>query len=120
MSVEPGSSTAGGFLVDNSLPSPAPSNSSFHVSSGLPHPRAHALRAGSLKEDKVRRYAETRLLHISRRYVKKFGLAEPGDEVVGYRSMSELCRDVQEVVDILWLSGTREEPSYPVVDAGHS
>ncbi len=74
---------------------------------GLPHPRHHALRAGSAKEDKVRRYLEDQLLHINRRFVKKFAIAEPGDEVVGYRTMGELCKELQGLIDILWLSGTR-------------
>jgi hypothetical protein len=55
----------------------------------------------------VRRYVEAKIMHVRRRYVKKFGLAEPGDEIVGYKSMAELCRDVEAIVDTLWLSGTR-------------
>jgi Subunit 11 of the general transcription factor TFIIH len=47
-------------------------------------------------------------MHINRRYVKKYGLVEPGDEVVGYQSMGQLCKDLEGVIDIVWLSGTRE------------
>lgn len=101
---------AGGFLPSTGLLSPAPSSlvSRTTAGGGLPHPRARALRAGSLKEEKVRRYVEERLLYISRRYVKKFGQPAPGDDVVGYKSMRELCRDVQGLIDILWRSGSRE------------
>src|SRR5262245_31649596 len=95
----------GGFVPVRNL-SPAPSSASSRATA-LPHPRQHALRAGSIKEDKVRRFVEERLLHISRRYVKKFGISEPGDEVVGYKSMGELCKDLQGLIDVLWLSGTR-------------
>lgn len=56
----------------------------------------------------VRRYVEERLLHISRRYVKKFGDPEVGADVIGYKSFSEVCRDLDVVVNVLWLSGTRE------------
>jgi len=59
-----------------------------------------------MKEDMVRRYVEDRLLHISRRYVKKFGIPEPGDDVVGYDTMGSLCKDVQGVIKLLWRSGT--------------
>ena len=97
---------SGGFLIP-SLPSPAPSSSSTQAGGGLPHPRGHALRPGSMKEDMVRRYVEERALHISRRYVKKFGLPEPGDDVVGYKTMGELCKDLNAVIDVLWRSGTR-------------
>lgn len=45
-------------------------------------------------------------MHINRRYVKKFGIPDPGDEVAGYQSISELCRDLDSVINMLWLSGT--------------
>jgi hypothetical protein len=48
------------------------------------------------------------MLHIRRRYVKKFGIEEPGDDVVGYTGFGQLCKDVDGVVNVLWLSGTRE------------
>jgi hypothetical protein len=96
----------GGFIP--SLPSPAPSNiSSSSTASNLPHPRAHPLRAGSAKEDAARRYVESRLLHISRRYTKKFQPPDETEDVHGYESMSEVAKDLGEVVDVLWLSGTR-------------
>ncbi|KAH6683127.1 hypothetical protein B0J14DRAFT_139460 [Halenospora varia] len=96
----------GGFIIP-SLPSPAPSNTSTSsTASNLPHPRAHALRAGSAKEEAARRYVEGRLLHVSRRYTKKFQPHQEGEEVHGYVSMSEVAKDLGEVVDVLWLSGT--------------
>jgi hypothetical protein len=99
----------GGFIIP-SIPSPAPSNaSSSSTRSILPHPRAHPLRPGSAKEDAARRYVEGRLLHISRRYAKKFQPTEDSQTatVKGYESMSEVAHDLGEVVDVVWLSGTR-------------
>lgn len=96
----------GGFLPQGGLPSPAPSSASSRAASGLPHPRARSLQPGSSKEDMVRRYVEERLLNISRRYVKKFGNPEPGDTVVGYKTFGEACRELDAVVNVLWLSGT--------------
>jgi hypothetical protein len=61
----------------------------------------------------VRRYVEDKLLHTSRRYVKKFGDPDVGDSVVGYKSFSEVCRDLDGVVNVLWLSGTRGFPLCP-------
>lgn len=98
---------AGGF-IPASLPSPAPSNASSSISSSLPHPRSHPLRAGSAKEEAARRYVEARLLHISRRYTKKFQPAQPDENVHGYESMVDVSKDLGEVVNVLWLSGTRE------------
>lgn len=100
----------GGFVI-SSLPSPAPSNASYgSTASNLPRPRSHPLRAGSGKEDAARRYVEGRLLHISRRYAKKFQpLREDEVEALkGYESFGEAAKDLGEVVDIVWLSGTRQ------------
>src|SRR6266536_5163049 len=97
----------GGFLPPT-LPSPSPSNAPItSTSSDLPHPRSHPLRAGSAKEEAARRYVESRLLHISRRYTKKFQPPEEGENVHGYQSMVDVAKDLSEVVDVLWLSGTR-------------
>jgi len=99
----------GGFLPSrNPLPSPAPSTASSRVAALLPHPRSRPLAPGSRKEDYARDYVARRLLHISRRYVKKFGIPDPADQVSGYESMEEVCRDLEEVVDVLWFSGTRK------------
>lgn len=56
----------------------------------------------------VRRYADERLLNVSRRYVKKFGSNDGNDSIVGFNSASELCRELDALADVLWLSGTRE------------
>ncbi|KAF3761070.1 hypothetical protein M406DRAFT_267358 [Cryphonectria parasitica EP155] len=99
-------SLPGGFLPHKSLPSPAPSGASTRPTSGLPHPRSHPLRAGSAKEEKVRSYVENQLMSINRRFVKKFETPGAGDDVVGYKNLGELCKDVEGLLDVLWLSGT--------------
>lgn len=92
-----------------SLPSPAPTTST--IRSDLPRPRAHPLRPGSAKEDQVRNFITNRINHITRRFVKKTGKAtisvEVDSEVEGYKAMSELCKDLEDVINIVWLSGTR-------------
>lgn len=99
----------GGFIrSQGGLASPAPSSASSRAASSLPRPRNNALRPGSNKEDMVRRYVEDRLLYISRRYVKKFGNPDPGDEVVGFKSFGEVCKELDGIVNVLWKSGTRE------------
>ncbi|KAI1463912.1 uncharacterized protein F4812DRAFT_226608 [Daldinia caldariorum] len=99
---------AGGFLPGGktSLPSPAPSTASNQAAARLPRPRSKPLARGSRKEDYARNYVSDRLLHISRRYVKKHGIPDPADEVKGYKDMDELCKDMEDVVDVLWFSGT--------------
>jgi hypothetical protein len=47
---------------------------------------------------------------VSRRYAKKFQPPrEDGEkeEAVGYTSMREVCKDLGDMVDVLWISGTR-------------
>jgi len=104
---------SGGFLPP-SLPSPAPSSvSQSSTVSNLPQPRSHPLKPGSAKEETTRRYIETRLQHIERRFARKF--VPPQDGLVhGYISMTEVSKDLGEVVDVLWLSGTRSStlPEY--------
>ncbi len=56
----------------------------------------------------MRRYVEETLLNISRRYVKKFSGPDPDNAVVGYATFTEAAKDLEEVVDMLWRSGTRE------------
>lgn len=93
-----------------SLPSPTPSHASAtSTTSSLPHPRSHPLKAGSLKEDATRRYLEAKVLAISKRYVRKFQPADEGgrEQVKGYESFGEAAGDLEEVVDVLWLSATR-------------
>ncbi|RYO75647.1 hypothetical protein DL766_008579 [Monosporascus sp. MC13-8B] len=107
---------AGGFLPPSArsqtLPSPAPSTASSRAAARLPAPRSRPLAPGSRKEDYARDYVSQRLLHVSRRYVKKHGIPNDdgvsGDpaEVPGYDSADELCRDLEDVVDVLWFSGT--------------
>lgn len=105
-------SDSGGFFQnDSGLWSPVPGQAAPSARSssalGLPHPRRQPLRPGSAKEDLVRRYVGDRLLQISRRFVKKHSIAQPGDTVVGYQSMGDLCRDVDALLNDLWKSGTR-------------
>lgn len=95
------------------LPSPAPSAATASTSSyldlakrPLPHPRSKPLRPGFKKYEETRRWAEARLAHIMRRFVKKYGEARPGDDIVAYRGLDDLGADVEEVIDTLWLSGT--------------
>ncbi|KAI0121032.1 hypothetical protein BJ170DRAFT_646048, partial [Xylariales sp. AK1849] len=96
---------SGGF-IPTSLPSPAPSTASTRAAAGLPHPRSKPLLPGSRKEDYAREYVSQRLLHVSRRYVKKHGVPNPGDTVTGYESFDQVCKDLEEIVDVLWFSGT--------------
>lgn len=98
----------GGFLPQT-LPSPAPSNKSNSLSqqSPLPHPRKKALRPGGNLQERVRNQADRILSDVSRRLIRKgSGPSYEGDSG-GYMSVDQLCKDLDGIINTLWLSGTR-------------
>ncbi|KAL3465139.1 hypothetical protein BJX64DRAFT_69151 [Aspergillus heterothallicus] len=123
------SNTGGGFMPSSAL-SPAPSTSTV-TPSRLPKQRSHPLRAGSQKEATVINHVDKSILAINRRHAKKFSTvfeqapskaqpnaapranegrrdaAELEAEIErGYESFKEVARDVESLVDVLWVSGT--------------
>lgn len=64
----------------------------------------------------MRNFISDRMNHITRRFVAKTGKASSNDQiggVEGYKSMGDLCKDLEEIINIVWLSGTRECVSNP-------
>jgi len=106
-------SEPGGFLHPT-LPSPPPSSAtSISIApSALPPPRHTPLKPGSGKESSFIDYVDRKLLGISRRYEKRFN-ADLEDENTsdiegqGYKSFGEMAKDLENVVDVIWISGTR-------------
>lgn len=117
-------SPQGGFLppTPTSLNSPVPdlpgAASPPDFLTDLPHPRSRPLRPNSNKEDMVRNYASAKLMEVARRYVKKFGDSQPGDDVVGYVRFADLCADLDSIINVLWRSGTRK--SHPLLPSPSS
>ena len=58
------------------------------------------------------------MLRIQRRYGKKFSKSESdSDDTPGYTSFEEVIQDVDAVMDVAWVSGTRksyDEQTAPV------
>lgn len=105
----------GGFLQPT-LPSPPASshNSPPAGNTVLPQPRSTPLKPGSAKESSFIDYVDRKLLGISRRYEKRFNTdfedeATSGIEGRGYESYGELARDLEGVIDVVWVAGTRKE-----------
>ncbi|KAI1104352.1 hypothetical protein F4804DRAFT_332366 [Jackrogersella minutella] len=88
------------------LPSPALSLAAIRASKDLPQMRTKPIPRGSRKEDSARTIIEEQLIHIARRYVKKFGIPDPKDELTGYESFEELCEDFENLIDLIWSTGT--------------
>lgn len=106
----------GGFL-QSTLPSPPASTvtSASTATPALPRPRANPLKPGSSKESSFIDYVDNKLLGISRRYEKRYNAdfedeATLGIEGRGYESFEELAMDLEAVIDVVWVSGTRMKP----------
>ena len=109
----PSSPDPGGFLLPTLPSPPASSTTTASVSaSSLPQPRARPLKPGSSKESSFIDYVDKKLLQISRRYEKRFNAdmedsRTPKDEGSGYEDFGEVARNIERVVDVVWVSGTR-------------
>jgi len=124
---------AGGFFhgpPPTGLLSPPHSTASFSTAgSTLPFPRSSPLRSGSAKELAFRNYVDKHINAIQRKYAMKFsGEDNEADEMgggitvvnthnpmrpghtshveAGYESFREVARDIEKVVEIVWVSGT--------------
>ncbi|OKL58393.1 hypothetical protein UA08_06215 [Talaromyces atroroseus] len=118
----------GGFL-NPTLPSPAPTTSTSTNTTStitLPRQRIHPLKPGGAKESSLINHVDRKILRINRRHAKKFSSAlrgadaddtvtgsmrdadaEDGEgEAKGYESFTEVARDIEEVIDVVWVSGT--------------
>ena len=104
-----------------SLLSP-PISSSSTATPPLPHPRSHPLKPGSTKENAFVNYVDNKLTEISGRYERRFntglesedsttepsGLANSGNQpATGYQTFAEAAKDLENILDIVWVSGTR-------------
>jgi Subunit 11 of the general transcription factor TFIIH len=121
---EEGGGGGGGFLT-LTLPSPAPTTSTTTTrTTTLPRQRIHPLKPGGAKESALINYVDRKILRINRRHAKKFSSAltgpeaekeeegkeeeEDGEEATGYEGFRDVAKDVGEVIDVVWVSGTRE------------
>jgi subunit 11 of the general transcription factor TFIIH len=98
----------GGFL--SPLLSPAQSSIASSVAGVLPQPRGHPLKPGSTKESTFIRYLDESILKIQRRFAKRGSDGNDGNmklEATGYKSFSEPAKDIEILIDLIWLSGTR-------------
>lgn len=125
---------AGGFIPYSPAPSSLASSSSPAT---LPHPRSSPLKPGGTKESSFIRHVDQQILHIQRRFAKRdaaqqqAGITEIDEEgrrieeiddpfttaklarsdewhdVPGYATFADAARNVEELVGVIWVSGTR-------------
>lgn len=115
---------AGGFIPYSPPPSSVASSSATFT---LPQPRKTPLKAGGNKESSFIRYVDQQILHIQRRFAKRDALGQSAkdvddegrlmqevgakksdwNDVPGYPSFGAAAKDVEQLVDVIWVSGTR-------------
>ncbi|MGG6497510.1 UNVERIFIED_CONTAM: hypothetical protein NY603_31765, partial [Bacteroidetes bacterium 56_B9] len=73
---------------------------------------------GGSKESAFIRYVDQQMLHIQRRFAKRTSpqtnqlsdidrdKADSWGDVKGYASMKEACKEVEELLNVIWISGT--------------
>ncbi|KAF2812845.1 uncharacterized protein BDZ99DRAFT_517155 [Mytilinidion resinicola] len=101
-----------GFLSQQPLTPPASSiaaSSTLH--SPLPHPRAQPLKRGGTKESEFIHYVDATLLLVQRRWAKRAFTDELAGRVKGYHSFRSAARDLNDLVDVVWVSAT---PSFQI------
>ncbi len=112
-------SAPGGFL-HSSLLSPPPSSTTSTCRSILPAPRSHPLRSGSAKESTFINHVDQGIMQVTRKYATKFSgtgsgaVDHPGPvsydttQDRGYESFGEVARDIERLLEVVWVSGTRK------------
>lgn len=85
------------------------STSSSTITPSLPHPRSHRLTAGSPKESNFLRFVNQSIDRIQKRYANRIGGDEPHIDHNGYTSFKQAGEDMERLIDMMWLSGTRKD-----------
>ena len=106
------SEEAGGFLHP-ALFTPPASDTASSVHSTLPYPRSQPLKPGSSKESNFIAYVDRKLLDISRTHETRH-FDDNDDELESihqkkvYKSFADVAKDLEKVIDVVWISGTRQ------------
>jgi Subunit 11 of the general transcription factor TFIIH len=126
MNTQSPSESGGGFLPPTLPISPASTAITPALDITLPPPRSHPLRPGSAKETAFIQYVDKGILEVTRKYAKKFSEGFGGEDErgyttgapftaipagptpQGYESVEDICTDLEKLVDVIWVSGTRE------------
>ncbi|KAK8162653.1 hypothetical protein BKA80DRAFT_290030 [Phyllosticta citrichinensis] len=100
-------SASGGFFPPSRLtPSASSIASSSTATSSLPQPRSRPLKTGGSKESAFIRYVDERLRQTQRRFAKRGSETTIEGDVKGYSNFVEASKDLADVIDVVWVSGT--------------
>jgi hypothetical protein len=99
--------------VPDMLTPPASSTTTSQHASMLPQPRRNPLRPGGPKESELIRYLDHGVNSIQKRVDnrvtnRKSKSAMDGQD--GYSAFHEVAKDLDALVDVVWVSGSRKTP----------
>lgn len=95
------------------LTPPASSVAPSQHASPLPQPRRKPLQPGGPKESELIRYLDHGLNNVQKNVdnrVTHRKMKPTVGEEAGYSSFSEVARDLDALVDVVWVSGSRRAP----------
>ena len=92
---------------------PASSATPSHHPSPLPQPRRQPLKPGGVKESALIRYLDNAVNNVQKNVdnrvhkqkVEDGGIGGTGE---GYRAFWEAAKDLDGIIDVVWVSGSRE------------
>jgi len=88
---------------------PASSVAPSQYASSLPQPRRHPLKPGGAKESELIRYLDHGINNIQKRVDNRTTnrkLNPVLDEEVGYGTFADVAKDLDALVDVVWVSGS--------------
>jgi len=94
----------GGFLPPSAIP-PTPSSLASNHAHLLPRTRTKPLLSGSAKEAQLRQHLDEHITTIQRKHAMRGNAF--ADHRGRYRSFSEVAHDVEELIELVWISATR-------------
>jgi hypothetical protein len=89
---------------------PASSVAPSQHASPLPQPRRHPLKPGGPKESELIRYLDHSINNVQKRVdnrVSNRKIKPALGEVGGYGAFAEVAKDLDGLVDVVWVSGSR-------------
>lgn len=113
---------AGGFLHPSILSPPPSSTATSSISSNiLPRPRNRPLKSASAKETAFINYVDHGVQQVTKQFAMKHGNEEDGskENIGGYGGFNKAARDIERLIEVVWVSGTRELFSQFTHRTGH-
>jgi hypothetical protein len=101
--------------IDITIPTPpASSVAPSHHPCPLPQPRKTPLKPGGVKESELINYLDHNITTIKHRWAKRMFKDDEGGPAMhaannekGYRTFKQAAKDLDGLVDVVWVSGSR-------------